>query len=246
MLRSPWPQRIGDALFERAVMTLIAISAFVPYFIINRVTLDWPARDLGGPVDALIPFNPAWQLVYFSIFFYLFVLIAYIRDAELFRSVVFSFCSIQFACYAVFLLFPVGIQRPADLDPRGSFLEWGTALNYAIDQPRNLFPSLHLGTAFMAALLLLRLQPRAGRWGLAWATLIGYSTMATRQHYFADVIAGIMVAIAADRWILAPSVARLQGRPLLNPACYAWATVALYPVTLLLLYLAWRQGWQPF
>lgn len=245
MLRSPWPQRISDALFERAVMTLVAISAFIPYFVINRITLEWPARDLSGPVDALIPFNPAWQLVYFSIFFYLFVLIAYIRDAELFRSVVLAFSSIQFACYAVFLLFPVGIQRPADLD-LGRFLEWGTALNYAIDQPRNLFPSLHLGSAFMAALLLLRLQPRVGRWGLAWAALIGYSTMATRQHHFADVVAGIVVAIAADRLILAPSVIRLQERPLLNPPHYALAAIALYPLTLMALYVAWRHGWQPF
>jgi membrane-associated phospholipid phosphatase len=245
MLRSPMPGRVSDAVFERVAMTLLAIGAFLPYFAINRLTLDWPAADLAGPVDRLIPFSASWELVYFSIYFYVFVLVAYIRDARLFRSVVLSFCLIQFACYAVFLAFPVGLKRSAELDLH-AFLEWGVALNYTLDQPRNLFPSLHLGNAFMVSLLLFRVQPRAGLWALAWASLIGYSTMAAKHHFFADVVAGILVALVVDRLVMAPAVAAAQGRELLNPARYAWAVIVLYPATALLLYLAWRMGWQPF
>ncbi len=245
LLRSPWPRLVGDALFERAAMTLLAICAFLPYFAINHVTLNWPARDLGGPVDRLVPFGPAWELVYVSIYFYIFVVVAYLRDAPLFRRVVLSFCLIQFTCYAVFLAVPVGLQRPDTLDLQHRFLEWGLALNYTLDQPRNLFPSLHLGNAFMVSLLIFRLQRRAGLWALAWATLIGYSTMAARHHFFADVVAGIVVALVADRLILASAVARARGRELLNPPRYAWSVIAVYPATVLVLYLAWRAGWQP-
>lgn len=242
--RSPWPGLVGDALFERVAMTLLAIGAFLPYFAINLVTLAWPARDLGGPVDRLVPFSPAWELVYVSIYFYVFVVVAYVRDAPLFRRIVLCFCLIQLACYAMFLAMPVGMQRPQALD-LSRFLEWGLALNYALDQPRNLFPSLHLANAFMVSLVLFRVQPRAGAWALAWAGLIGYSTMAARHHFFADVVAGIVVALVADRLIIAPAVARAQGRELLNPPRYAWAVIALYPATVLALYVAWSAGWRP-
>lgn len=245
LLRSPWPRLMGDALFERMAMTALAICAFLPYFAINRVTLDWPSRDLSGPVDRLVPFSPAWELVYVSIYFYVFIVVAYLRDAPLFRRVVLAFCLIQFACYAMFLAMPVGISRPDTLDLHGEFLAWGLALNYALDQPRNLFPSLHLANAFMVSLLIFRVQPRAGRWALLWASLIGYSTMAARHHFFADVAAGIAVALLADRFVLAPAVARARGREWLHPPGYAWAVIALYPATVLGLYLAWRAGWQP-
>lgn len=245
ILRSPWPAWLSDAVFERVAMTLIAIGAFLPYFLINRLTLDWPARDLGGPVDRLIPFSPAWELVYISIYFTIFVLVTYIRDAALFRSAVLSFCLIQFTCFAIFLAFPVGIERPEALDLQGSFLEWGVALNYTLDQPRNLFPSLHLGNAFLVALLLVRVQRRVGLLALAWAMLIGYSTMAVKHHHFADVVAGILIAVLADRLILAPTIAAAGQRPLLNPPHYAGAVMALYPLTVLVLYGVWRSGSLP-
>lgn len=246
ILRSPWPDRVGDALYERVVVTLLAIGAFLPYFLVNRVTLAWPAQDLGGPVDRLVPFGPMWELVYVSIYFYIFVVVAYIHDAALFRRVALAFALMQFTCYAIYLAFPVGIERPAALDLHGSFLEWGVALNYTIDQPRNLFPSLHLGNAFLVSLALFHAEPRVGRWALAWACLIGYSTMAVRHHFFADVVAGIAVALFYDALIVRPAVAAAKGRKLLNPPAYALAVLALYPLVVVLLYLAWRAGVQWF
>lgn len=240
ILRSPWPDRIDDARFERVAMTLLAIVAFLPYFAVNHVTLHWPARDLTGPVDRLIGFTPAWELVYISIYFYMFVLVAYLHDAALFRRAVLAFCLIQFTCFAIFLLMPVGIERPAALDLQGSFLEWGVALNYTLDQPRNLFPSLHLANAFMVSLLLWHVQPRVGIWALLWASLIGYSTMAVRHHHFADVLAGVVVALIADRLIVRPAVVAARGRTLLNPPHTAWAVIALYPLTVAVLYAVWR------
>lgn len=245
ILRSPLPAWLNDAVYERVAMTLLAICAFLPYFAINRITLDWPARDLTGPVDRLIPFSPVWELVYISIYFYVFVLVAWIRDAALFRRVVLCFCAIQFACFAVFLVVPVGIQRPAMLDLQGSFLEWGVALNYTLDQPRNLFPSLHLGNAFMVSLLLFRVQRGPGLLALVWASLIGYSTMAVKHHHFADVIAGIAIAVVTDRLIVGPAIVASRGRTLFNPPHYAWAVIALYPLTVMVLYWVWRSGLLP-
>lgn len=246
VFRSPWPRQLSNAAFERVVMTLIAICAFLPYFPINYLALALPARDLTGAIDRLIPFSPVWELVYVSIYFYIFVLVFYIRDPHLFRRTVLSFVVIQATCFVIFLAFPVGIERPSGLNPGDSFLDWGLALNYTLDQPRNLFPSLHLANAFMASLLLLRVQPRVGALAIGWAVLIGYSTMAARHHAFADVVAGIVVALLADRLIVAPAITGRRDRALLYPARYALAVIALYPVAVLLLYLLWRAGWQPF
>ena len=240
------PQAGGAAaLRERVLMTAIAIAAFAPYFVINHVTLDWPARSLEGPVDRWVPWSPPWELIYVSIYIYVFVVVAWIRDAALFRRIVLAFCLIQFACYALFLAMPVGMARPEALD-LSKFLEWGLILNYSLDQPRNLFPSLHLANAFMVSLAIWRVHPRFGRWALVWASLIGYSTMAARHHYFADVVAGVALALIVDRFIVAPAVAEARGRELLYPTSHALAVLAVYPAAVLALFLAWSGGWQPF
>ncbi len=58
------------------------------------------------------------------------------------------------------------------------------------------FPSGHSVTAFATATALAFLAPRAGRWALGLAVLIGISRVVTGAHYPSDVIAGMALGTA--------------------------------------------------
>lgn len=234
------------SLSERAGLVTLAILVFVPYLVINQITADWLAHDLATPLDRAIPLQPIWEVIYVSIYFYMFIPVVYLRDAGLFRRAVLGFCVMQLVCYGFFLSFPVGIERPQLGDLQQNFLHWGLALNYVLDQPRNLFPSLHLANAFMVSLLMFRAAPKIGLPALIWACLIGYSTLAAKHHLLGDVIAGIILALLIDRWLFRPALPRPLPEAAFYPRRYLAGLVLAYPAGLLLFYGLWRAGWQPF
>lgn len=240
------PPRNRAELSERTALVLLAILVFIPYLLINQLTADWPAHDLSTPLDRAIPLQAAWELIYVSIYFYMFIPVVYLRDQAVFRRAVFGFCLMQVICYAFFLGYPVGIDRPRLNDLQENFLHWGLALNYVLDQPRNLFPSLHLANAFMVSLLMQRAAPAIGWPALIWASLIGYSTLAAKHHFIADVIAGIGLALIIDRYLFRPLI---KG-PLPASSFYPRRNLALlifsYPACLLLFFVLWASGWQGF
>lgn len=235
-----------NVLRERVALLCLAVLVFLPYFLINHVTSQWAAHDLSTAVDGWVPFQPVWELVYVSIYFYIFVPVVYVRDLALFRRAVLAFCLMQLFSFACFLSVPATIERPTLGDIDSQFLHWGLALNWTLDQPRNLFPSLHLANAFMVSLLLYRLDRKVGVPAIVWACLIGYSTLAAGHHLFVDVVAGIILALVVDRLLLAPFISQGVPANALYPRRYMGRLIAVYPLTLLLLYGLWRWGWRPF
>ena len=71
-----------------------------------------------------------------------------------------------------------------------------------MDPPYNCFPSLHVAHSFVSALTCLRLHRRLGGVALVAASLVGLSTLFTKQHYVVDVVAGAALAYAAYRLFL--------------------------------------------
>ena len=59
------------------------------------------------------------------------------------------------------------------------------------------FPSLHVAYSFVSALTCYRVHRGVGAVAALWAALIGVSTLYTKQHYVADVIAGALAACVA-------------------------------------------------
>jgi membrane-associated phospholipid phosphatase len=106
-----------------------------------------------------------------------------------------AYLAVMLASYAVFVLYPTIGPRPPVV-AGGGFAAWCLRLVYALDAPYNCFPSLHVAYAFVAALTCDRVNRTLGIVAIAWATLIGISTLYTKQHYVADVIAG-----AAEGWL---------------------------------------------
>ena len=125
------------------------------------------------------------------------------------------------------------------------FLLWGLRLNYALDPPVNLFPSLHLAGATLASLAVGKARASYGRIAGILVVPIALSVCAVKQHYWIDAAAGIALgfgvyAVLLARW--SPPAGETLARP---PR--AWLGFAgLLATVYLALYLAYRAGFEPF
>ena len=78
------------------------------------------------------------------------------------------------------------------------FGAWGLRFLYDADPPYNCFPSIHVAHSVVSALACFRVHQRLGLLTIACAALVAISTLFTKQHYVADVVAGAGLALLAD------------------------------------------------
>lgn len=155
-----------------------------------------PAFDVALPLDAQIPFIPAAQSVYLLCYVLpLGVFLISLRPAFLNR-VFATFICMNLAAFALFAAFPVeGPPREAAAQSQ-SFWAPLLALMHSIDSRYNAFPSLHVGNAWLIALFAFkgRGADRRAFLFLILALAISAATLLVRQHYIADVLAGMLLA----------------------------------------------------
>ena len=152
-------------------------------------------------LDRWAGFQPhLWAWVYESNFLLVGVVPWLIVSQEELRRYAAGFALLSVVCFVVFALFPVASPRPANLEA-SPFLIFITR----VDGPLNAFPSLHAGCLIYALAWARRLcGGRLNLWIaallLAWAVLILFATLATKQHYALDLLAGGLIGWAAD-WL---------------------------------------------
>lgn len=149
--------------------------------------------------DDWIPFQPAWALVYQSVFIVHTLALWVPGNREAVMRYAFKLAAV-FACGAVvFWLYPTLSPRP---DHSGSFLH--DRLISSVDGPRNAFPSLHAAMGLLAVftvcghLRACRISPRWRRALAVWWIALLYSTLATRQHRLPDLLAGICLGLISS------------------------------------------------
>jgi membrane-associated phospholipid phosphatase len=86
-----------------------------------------------------------------------------------------------------------------------------------VDLPRNCLPSGHVTAAFLTAFSVRQCRPRLGAALVFWAAVISISTLTTKQHYFWDVITGVLLSAAgyaaAHLYFAAPEPRALLNSP---------------------------------
>lgn len=172
------------------------------------------ARSLWAPLDGAIPFLLGSVVVYWSILPMGLLPIFVVRDAALFRRVALAYSLAIASALAVFLLFPVtsqGLRVDAQLYADAGFAGWLLQLLYFVDPPLNLFPSLHLALALLAALAAGRVHRLSGAAALAWTACIAASVCTTKQHFAVDVVAGLLLGGLAHRACVPPRAAASAG-----------------------------------
>jgi hypothetical protein len=184
-----------------AVWLGLAVGICVPYFALQHVQLA-PLRTLPATsLDRAIAFEPGWIWAYVSIALLVPLAPALAASPAALRRYAMGLVALCLPCFAVFALFPVEGPRPP--------LAVDHALYRAIvslDRPTNSMPSLHAGLVVYSLLFGLRVlrgalpargHAAASLAAAAWALLILYSTLATKQHWALDLPPGAALAVCA-------------------------------------------------
>jgi membrane-associated phospholipid phosphatase len=182
----------------RVSLSMVVLVALVPFYIfigelVRNRTLHVPEMAL----DRVVPLQPVWALVYGPLYLFLILLPVFVvRQDEHIRGTVFAYLTVWIVAYVCFLLYPTSASRPDKVIGDG-FAVWGLRFLYSSDPPYNCFPSLHVAHSFVSALTVRRVHRGVGIAATLGAALVGVSTLFTKQHYVADVIAGVFLACMA-------------------------------------------------
>lgn len=186
---------------------VVAFGYFIPdHFIIFPIHQVVITR-----VDRWVQLDPLWIWFYISYYPLLIAAYFYTTGHAAQKMFVGAMSLAAVVGFMVFLFFPTMISR--ELYPWTGVQDYSAMMLAHIrgaDVPVNCLPSMHVCMSFIAASAFTLV---CGRWGrsVAWGLFLAicYSTMATKQHYFVDLVAGFAlgvtcVAIFMRRYHLLP------------------------------------------
>ena len=160
-------------------------------------TNKMPHYDFSIKLDSYIPFVSSFVVIY--VLSYVLWIIGFLVFAKESRSLCNEFFAAEFVCKTIcllcFVIIPTTMTR-ANV-PSGGVLNWLTNAVYSLDQPNNLFPSIHCMESWICFRGALRCKKVHSMYSKVWfvlAILICMSTVFVKQHVFVDIIGGIVVA----------------------------------------------------
>jgi membrane-associated phospholipid phosphatase len=195
-----WWQRFR-ALWRTKLCLTLALSVWfwTFYLFLSRHAL-FPCHALPMIfLDRWAGFRPyPWAWIYESNFLITGIIPWLMTSRAELRRYATGFLLLSSLSFAVFALFPVASPRPASLEENATLI-----FITRVDGPLNAFPSLHAGCLVYTIALARRLfgrqmHPVVLTILVAWALLILFATLATKQHYALDLLAGGLIGWAAD------------------------------------------------
>ena len=184
---------------------LIFIATIGSIFIAYRlIAIGTFARSLNNslalPLDSWIPFIPATIFFYVTIyFFWLPPIISKNVNTREYARIIAAVALAFIVTFALHIIIPSAYPRPV-LSAEAVETSWTRYLVqkiYNVDLPNNTFPSSHV---VAAVTLMIMVYPYLKRKAYAayasWGALISISTLTVKQHYFIDVVVGVLVSIA--------------------------------------------------
>jgi membrane-associated phospholipid phosphatase len=188
-----WPLKLG-------LTVVVSFGFWSLYLFLSRHAL-FPIHTLPMTwLDDWAGFRPSpWAWIYESIFLLTGSTPWLIASREELRRYIIGFTLLSAVSFVLFAVFPVASPRPVDLEAN-DFLIFITQ----VDGPLNAFPSLHAGCliynlALVRHLFGRKLSTSVAMALLIWAGLILFATLATKQHYALDLLAGGLLGWAADQ-----------------------------------------------
>jgi len=167
-----------------------------------------------GPIDRLIPFDPAGVWLYLS--FFLLIPAAYFSCPE--KRLIWLRSAFQLAALtagAAFLAWPTTLSYPAASG--GTLSSSLLAALSQIDSAQNCFPSLHMALTVLAVWALHDDQrPAKNTLFWLWGLGIAFSIIQLRRHLFIDLLAGIALGLLVGwlcRQFLSFSTRLQEGAP---------------------------------
>lgn len=195
------------SLPARLVVLAMAVSLWLAqYFVINNASeTKRPRLKADIALDRLIPFVPELIVVYLSTYVFGLAPFVLISDTRLFMLTAASYVAIALVSSTVHALCPSQVQRHEFAESPS--VSWRLITWFqGICKPYGNFPSTHAAfTVVTVTIGFVVGGPALGGLFLVWAGLILWSTLATKQHYVLDILAGCAIGAGAALVILLAS-----------------------------------------
>jgi membrane-associated phospholipid phosphatase len=178
---------------RNAIFLLLAAAYLILFYALtNYYPLRQPRTLVSFGFESRIAMWPSTCWIYLSYFVLLLYTGLRLRRFEWTPRAACAIAAAVTLSGIAFLFYPTTMIRPP-LHGTGISVE---ALRWlrALDPPNNCFPSMHVAMAFLCFLLLMVANRRTGILILPWAAAIAVSTLTTKQHYFLDIVGGLVVA----------------------------------------------------
>jgi len=175
---------------------IMFLAAIALYLFSNHYHIYEPILLPMSALDNAIPFMPNTVWIYLSEYFLFLSVYALSKDNENINKYIYSFFILQIFSVTIFILWPT--TYPRELFPLTediNFLTYHAFSNLrSTDSPASCLPSLHVSCCYLSAFVFLDEQRKKFPFFFLWATLIGITTLTTKQHYIIDVISGLILA----------------------------------------------------
>ncbi len=189
----------GERRSRYVKIALLYYAVWVLVFVLEGFyAVRLPVTDLTLWIDERIPVVPAFVWIYMSCYWFPLLTLMVVRDWHRVNLVLLSLTLCTLVAFVVHLAIPVAFPRPI---LGSSVSERMLTFLYSHDfQPgAQQLPSLHVVITFLLYMACRKqgLSRLAGTAIAALAALIIVSTLLVKQHLVIDVVAGLVLAIAA-------------------------------------------------
>jgi membrane-associated phospholipid phosphatase len=179
--------KILNFLLAQGIVTILYYAAF--YFT--------PFKPIELPItfiDRNIGFHKVFAYIYISFFIMLLISIISVEKSNSYRCAISIVINALIASF-IFFFFPTSMPHIyySDEEHTSYFL---SKFILAVDINYNCFPSIHISNALTASYFLAlnrRLFLKCIIW--FWFLLITWSVISTKQHYFYDILGGIILSM---------------------------------------------------
>ena len=203
-------------------LLVVLVSFFVIYYSSNSFAASQSNHyHMYMNWELSIPLFPPMIIVY-TTYVFMFVLIPFVfRTLVAYRALAYSMLITIGVSGVIFILFPghLGFVRQ-DFVP--GYHIWFSIL-HAIDQPHNLFPSLHVTFACICVLTMIQQTTNAiFHFALkTWLLLVCISVVLVHQHHIFDILCGIALGWTIYKLIFIRMVESIEAS-----TATSWTTVA--------------------
>lgn len=231
-----------SARAEKLLLAAVIGAGYSLYWPIGRYTANLEPHAPALAIDHATPLVPAFMFVYGLVFLAGALPLTVRTSRQQFRRICAAYLVAEFVSYVVFVAYPVTMTIRPEPPEVTSLATWGVAFAYWLDRPSNCLPSLHVSVAVLAGLCTWSADRLIGAAGVAIAIAIAASTMLVKQHWFADVVTGVALAVGVWWWFVR-GVPREPGPPDRRGVWVLTAAQVLMVVVFAALY--WS-GWTPW
>jgi len=180
-------------LKERLGLVLVVYGLFlIAYLSANRFIHMSEAFDFSTSFDRTTRFIPEFVYPIWVLYGMLVLPAFIIKDRKLLVAMAYAFVVLILSSVILFILIPVQVPRP-DLVAK-SLSEKLVAAMYTTDRPVCGFPSLHVSTSLLAAMIMHRQSRWLGAIFYLLFVLTAVGILFAKQHVLMDILGGVAIA----------------------------------------------------